>query len=90
MEANNDEERKLRLRMGEIIAQKNMSDETLHKAIWNCAAKGWVEELRLCVNVPRSSVECLLYIDCVLFGLCKNIVGNIFGLFFCFVPKQTK
>ena len=62
----NDEERKVRLQMGQIIAQKNMSDETLHEVIWNCAVCGWVEELRLCVNVPRSSVEYLLYyIDCV-------------------------
>ena len=61
----NDEKRKLRLEIGEIIAQKNMSDETLNEVIWNCALYGWVEELRLCVNVPRSSVEYLLYIDCV-------------------------
>ena len=62
MQADNDENRKLRLEIGEIIAQKNMSDETLNEVIWNCALYGWVEELRLCVNVPRSSVEYLLYI----------------------------
>ena len=59
MRVDNDEERKLRLQTGEIIAQKNMSDELLHKVIWNCAIGGWVEELRRCVNVPRSSVEYL-------------------------------
>ena len=54
---NNDENRKRRVQAGQIIAHKNMSDETLHAVIWNCAQGGWVEELRLCVNVPRSSVE---------------------------------
>ena len=48
------EKRKIR----EMIAQKNMSDETLHDVICYCAKEGFVEELRLCVNVPRSSVEC--------------------------------
>ena len=67
----NDENRKLRLQTGKIIAHKNMRDETLQKVIWNCAIYGWVEELRLCVNVPRSSVEYLFYINCVLFELWK-------------------
>ena len=67
LQVDNDEERKVRLQMGKIIAQKNMSDETLHAVIWYCATFGWVEELRLCVNVPRSSVEYLVYVLIVCF-----------------------
>ena len=65
MQVDNDENRKFRMQIGEIIAYKNMSDETLQNVISICAIYGWVEELRLCVNVPRSSVEKLLYIGCV-------------------------
>ena len=54
MGVDNDDKREMR----EMIAHKNISDEALHRMICDCAKKGWVEELRLCVNVPRSSVEC--------------------------------
>ena len=61
LQVDNDEDRKvaqLRLQIREMIAQKNMSDEQLHAIICVCANNGWVEELRLTVNVPRSWVEC--------------------------------
>ena len=50
----------IRLRLGirEIFEQKNISDEMLHIIICECAYQEWVEELRLAVNVPRSSVGC--------------------------------
>ena len=48
-----DEKRKIRA----IIAKNNMTDELLHRVICYCAAKAWVEELRLCVKAPRSSVK---------------------------------
>ena len=54
----NDEKRKIRRYIREWIEQRNMSDETLHKVVCVCANNGWVEELKLAVNVPRSSVEC--------------------------------
>ena len=57
----NDENRKVRRSMRKVIEQKNMSDEQLHEIICACAKTGWVEELRLAVNVPRSSVEYFLY-----------------------------
>ena len=53
----NDEKRKIRTRIRKTIAQK-CDDETLQKMIRYCAIEGWVEELRLIVNLPRSSVEC--------------------------------
>ena len=68
MQADNDEKRQICA----MVAQKNMNDETLYMIICYCADKGWVEGLRLCVNVPRSSVErfdilIVQYCDCVLF-----------------------
>ena len=75
----NDEKREIR----EIIAQKNMSDETLQNVIWNCAINEWVEELRLCVNVPRSSVEYLLYIDVCCLNYVKYCCEYFWFLFLC-------
>ena len=91
LQVDNDENRALRLQLRELIAHKDMSDSTLQKIIWHCAIKGWVEELRLCVNVPRSSVEYLLYIDCVLFELCKILLGIFLVYFFVlFHNKQNR
>ena len=55
----NDEkkERHRRIYIRNMIAQKNITDETLHDIICECAKEGWVEELRLAVDLPRSSVE---------------------------------
>ena len=44
--------------MRKLLALKYMSDEILHHIICGCARFGLVEELRLAVHVPRSSVEC--------------------------------
>ena len=61
----NDDEKRRKMR--ETIAQKNMSDERLRNIIWDCAHHGWVEELTLTVNVPRSSVKCfnILIVCCL-------------------------
>ena len=64
-----------------------MSDEKLLDIIWDCVKKGWVEELTLCVNVPRSSVEYLLFIASVLFGPCYC---EYFWFLFLFCPKINK
>ena len=49
----NHEKREIR----KVIAQKNISDERLFQIIVYCARKGWIEELKLALNVSRSSVE---------------------------------
>ena len=57
LEADNCEQH-LRAVVRKLLAQKIVSDKILHAIICFCARFGWVEELRLAVNVPRSSVEC--------------------------------
>ena len=44
-------------RIRATLAQKNIGDKTLHEIIFCCATLGLVEELRLGVSLPRSSVE---------------------------------
>ena len=66
MQVGNADKRKMEVRMQIrewiAIAQKEnkIEDEMLHFIICTGAKAGWVEELRLVVNVPRSSVELCL------------------------------
>ena len=42
-------------------------DEELYVTIWTCVRSEFVEELKLTVNVPRSSVElCLNDVKCII------------------------
>ena len=42
-----------------IVQKENMNDQKLHRMIFMCAQQGWLEELRLAIDIPRSSVESL-------------------------------
>ena len=54
----NDDKRKMEPREWIAFAQKEnkIDDEMLHKVICSCVRAQWIEELKLTVNVPRSSV----------------------------------
>ena len=79
----NEEKRKpeRRREIRKCIVQKDIiSDETLQGIIRDCAQQGWDEELKLAVNVPRSSVECF-HIFIMLLERCETLLSNL--AFFC-------
>lgn len=61
-----DEDKRLRMQLRQFVialpyshtAESPVSDNRLHALLGFCAMKGWTEELRLVLGLPKSQVKC--------------------------------